>query len=87
MATNSQEFIEETPIKMYLAVDQFNNKTILENIKYKTLKSVFYCGSIKKMYVDTKRGEVAQVGFVLGQGRGNQSLWVKIFKLSTMKGE
>ncbi len=66
---------------MYLAIDQHGQKTIIPDYKRKTLKEKFFCGQIKKMYIDnTKTGKSRHCGFVLGQGKGNISLWISIFK-------
>lgn len=66
----------------YLAIDQFGTKTIIDNIKYKTLRETFYCGRIQKMYIDTKGGKSKQSGFVLGQGHNSEPLWLTVLKLS-----
>lgn len=67
---------------MYLAIDQYGNKTLLKDKKYSTLKETFFCGSIKKAYVDNiKTGKTRHVGYVLGQGAGNGSLWIDLFEL------
>jgi hypothetical protein len=67
---------------MYLAIDQYGNKTILKDKKYSTLKEVFYCGSIRKMFIDNIKTKASRhTGYVLGQGKGNASLWVDLYEL------
>ena len=69
----------------YLGIDQYGNKTMLPDLKHKTLKEVYYCGNIKPMYQDTLdqnsgNWKSYKTGYVLGQGRGNYPLWVRFFK-------
>lgn len=66
---------------MYLGIDQYGNKTLLQTLSYKSIKAAYYCGKINKMYQDTKEGESFQTGYVLGMGQGNQALWVRFYKL------
>ena len=66
---------------MYIGIDQYGNKEILPDKKYKTLKEIYYCGSIRKMYRDIN-GQPKHIGYVLGQGKDNISLWVEIFKIT-----
>ena len=68
-------------MNVYLGIDQYGNKNILENISYKELRKVYGAGRINKMYVDQKSGGSNHVGYVLGQGRGNISLWVTLYQL------
>ena len=65
----------------YLAIDQYGQTTLLKDKTYKEIRNNYYCGRIKPMYIDTTKG-VKKVGYVLGQGQGNTSLWVTIEKLS-----
>lgn len=66
---------------MYIAIDQYGNKTILKDKKYSTLKDKFYCGNIQKMYIDSKDNTIRHIGYILGQGRGNNPLWIELFKM------
>ena len=67
---------------MYLAVDQYGNKTILKDKKYSTLKDVFCCGSIRRMYVDNIKTKASRhCGYVLGHGKKNDSLWIDLYEL------
>lgn len=70
---------------MYLAIDQFGGKTILEDIKHKTLKQKFFCGRIEKMYIDSKEGDTYQTGFILGQGRGYEPLWISVYHIKPLR--
>jgi hypothetical protein len=66
---------------VYIGIDQYGQKTLLQTLSYKSIKAAYYCGKIKKMYQDTKDGESFQTGYVLGMGNGNQALWVRFYKL------
>jgi hypothetical protein len=66
---------------MILTIDQYGQKTLVSDIKRKTLKEKFYGGAIHKMYRDTKEGQAQHVGYTIGQGRGNVSLWLECFKI------
>ena len=70
---------------MYLAIDQYGNKTIIPNIKYSTLKEKFGVSenpNIQKTWVDIKGGGRKHAGYLVGQGKNNISLWLDIFKLT-----
>lgn len=69
---------------MYLAIDQYGDKTILADVKRKTIKEKFYAGRIQKMYRDAKEGQARHVGYVLGQGHGNTPLWIELFRLEPL---
>jgi len=75
--------------KMYLAIDQYGNKTILPDKKYKTLREKFYCSKyakVSRMYRDTKDPlKPRHVGYVLGQGHNNNCLWVDLFRLEPLE--
>lgn len=71
---------------MFLTVDQFGNKTILKDIKHKTLRERFCAGKIVGMFCDSVGGgKTYQTGFVIGQGHGNSSLWLTVYELTPMK--
>jgi len=67
---------------LYLAIDQYGKKTLLNSITYKNLKKVFFAGSIHLMYQDDKNGNSHKVGYILGQGAGYESLWLTIYTVT-----
>lgn len=61
----------------YLAVDNYGNKFLLDDIKQKTIKDKFYGGSVKPIYM----GDGEKIGYWVGQGHGNEGIWVSIYSL------
>lgn len=71
---------------MFMGIDQYGqHHHAIPNLKYSTLRDRFCCGSIRKLYADVQDGNEQQtkhVGYVLGQGRGNASLWVTFYNVT-----
>ena len=67
-------------VELWLSIDQYGTKTLLESIKYKYLRDRFHAGGVRKMYRDSTEGP-RHVGFVLGQGHGNTPLWIYVYQM------
>ncbi len=65
---------------MYLAIDQYNNKTIIKDCKIKTLLEKFGYNSAKPMYRDFN-GKSQKVGYVL-TCKSESALWIELFELN-----
>lgn len=74
---------------MFLTRDQWGHLTLINapNLTHRVLKEKFHGGSVQRMYVDAKDGKTYQVGYVVGQGHGNMSLWVDAFEVTPMRQE
>lgn len=71
---------------MFLATDQYGNQTIIyvDKVTHRVLKDRFDSGHVQATYVDGKDSKTYQVGYVVGQGHGNQPLWLSIAELAPM---